>query len=115
MVYVDRREPCPAELLLVDNQYINGVAGIECYADRSWVPTRFSSASGNRFARLSFTLPRLEMNRGTEIMFVTPCVFTPREVIPESLDSRPLGVQFIELRIGGPELDVTQNGSTDVG
>ena len=115
MVYIDRREPCSAELLLIDNQYMNGAAEIACYVDRSLVPTRFWPAGGNKFGRLSFTLPRLEINRGTEILFVTPSVFTPREVISESLDSRSLGVQFIELRIGGPEIDVAQNGSTDVG
>jgi hypothetical protein len=100
MVYVDRKEACPAELIIINADLMDSVAEIACYVDRSWVPCRPLAADAGDFLRFGFTLPKLEINRGTEILFVAPSIFLPRDIDPKNSDPRTLGVQFVELRIG---------------
>ncbi len=113
-VYVDRRQGCRAELALIDNERMRDVAELACYIDRSWTPCELRRADGEALARVSFSLPPLEINRGTEILFSAPFMFVPRDLNPDSLDTRSLGVQFVELRIDRSDVGVAQAGSDDV-
>ena len=114
MVYVDRRQSCRAELILIDSIRMHDVAEIACYIDRSWAPSELRRDDAEKFVRVSVDLPKLEVNRGTEILFVAPSVFVPRDHDSGSLDPRSLGVQFVELRIDGSGVGIVQNGADDV-
>jgi len=109
MVFVDRQQACPAELILLNSKRLREGDQIACYVDRSWVPHEIVPAE-ERFVRLAFTLPKLEINRGTEILFVAPSVIIPKDVVPGHPDPRSLGVQFVELRVGGAEAGVEGGG-----
>jgi hypothetical protein len=112
MVYVDRQQSCRAELILIDNERTKGVAEIACYVDRSWVPAELRRADGDRFVKVSVDLPKLAVNRGTEILFVAPAMFVPQTQNPASLDTRSLGVQFVELRLDSLETGMDANASS---
>jgi hypothetical protein len=101
VVYVDRRRERRAELTLIDNEHLNDVAEIACYVDRSWVKSELRRVEGQRLVTASAVIPKLDVNRGTEILFMSPNVIVPRQRNPDSMDDRSLGVQFVELRIGG--------------
>jgi hypothetical protein len=113
-VYVDRRENCRAELVLIDNERLHDVAQLACYVDRIWTPCELRRADAGGLAIVSFNLPPLDINRGTEILFSAPFVFVPRDLNPESLDTRSLGVQFVELRIDRSDAGVARAGADDV-
>jgi hypothetical protein len=113
LVYVDRRQDCPAEIILIDNGRMSEGVGIDCYVDQNWVPSKPRPSDG-RFIRLGFTVPKLDISRGTEITFVAPSVFVPSEVVPGSTDTRSLGVQFVELRVGAAEAGaMVESGASD--
>lgn len=99
LVHIDRQQACLAELILISNKYLSEGAQIACYVDRNWVPSQLLPVDG-KIVRLSFTLPKLEVNRATELVFMAPSVIVPKDVIPGSQDARSLGVQFVELRVG---------------
>jgi hypothetical protein len=113
-VYADRRQGCRAELALIDNERLRDVAELACYIDRSWTPCELRRADADGLARVTFSLPPLEINRGTEILFSAPFMFVPRDLNPDSLDTRSLGVQFVELRIDRADVGVAQAGADDV-
>jgi len=98
IVSINRKQKCVAELTLVNNDFVNGA--LACYVDRSQVPSEAFATADRKLTRITFTLPELETNRGTELLFVTPAVRVPSAVIAGSTDSRSLGVQFVELRVG---------------
>jgi hypothetical protein len=113
MVYVDRRRSCRGELILIDSGRFDGLAEIACYVDRSWVKSELRRANGEKFVTVSVDIPALDVNRGTEILFVAPSVFVPRDDDPGSLDARLLGVQFVELRVDGSDAGLPQDEAAD--
>lgn len=115
VVFVDRQQSCRGELTLLNSKRLSEGGEIGCYVDRNWVASQIVPAEDPRLIRRIFTLPARETNRGTEIVFVAPSVLVPRDTVAGSPDPRPLGVQFVELRVGGFAVGTTpQVGAGDV-
>jgi len=93
----DRSETKTGRLTVGYTSDLKDIDSFPCYIDNESIPIQINKKG--HFLEVSFKIPKININRSSNIKFVSPVLHQPSKIDPKSNDSRILGVRFYKLEI----------------